>query len=169
MLCGVLAVLLAMGLCACDGGNDTVDDTTPTTTGWEATAPEVADISQLVTAAEVTDAVGVSVKDGVLYEGGTLLSFASEDYQTQVSLLVEEHGEDVATFFSAHMAEYGEGMLTAAPNLGDEAYWCAETGELLVRSGNYMLAVGVIRPGMDSESALIAARQLAALAVERLK
>lgn len=166
-LCVMLAALVAWGACGC-GGTGEGGETTPTTVPWEAEAPQMTDISDLVTSDEVSNAVGTTVGEGVLHENGSILAFSSEDYTTQVSLLVEKPEEEIAAYFAAQIAGYAGGTLTDAPNLGDEAYWCAQTNELLLRSGDYALSVYVVRPDMSAENALIAARQLAALAVERL-
>lgn len=166
---GLCALLAGLMLLCCGCGKETPQgETTPTTSPWEATAPEVTDISGLLTAEEVSDALGTTVGDGTLYENGTLLSFATADYTAQVSLLVEKPEEDVAEYFAALLENFPPEELVIAPNLGDEAYWCATSGELMVRSGAYVLSVIIAREGFSAENALIAARQLAALAAERL-
>lgn len=167
-LCLILAAALAVSLCGCGETETPTPETTPTTVPWEATAPEVTDISGLLTAKEVSDAVNTTMGDGVLYENGTILTFYSPDYQTQVSVLVEKPEQDAAAYFAALLTRYAPEDLVMAPNLADEAYWCAETRELLVQSGNFVLSVNVVRPEFSAENALIAARQLAALAAERL-
>lgn len=167
VLCGLLTVLLLF-CCGC-GGDEPDSDPTPTTVPWVATAPETLDISSLLTASEVSEALNATVGEGVLYEHDTLLSFTSADYKAQLSLLVEQPETAAADYFAALLDGISPEELVMAPNLGDEAYWCASTGELLVHSGEYVLSVIVTREGFSAENALIAARQLAALAIERLK
>lgn len=163
------AAVLTCGLFGCGEAADETPDTTPTTTvPWVAEAPEVPDISKLLTAAEVSDALGVTVGDGTLQEEGTLLSFHSADYQSTVSVIAERVEGGAGERFAAILKNYAPEDLVMAPNLGNEAYWCAATGELLVHSGTYMLSVNLTRPGFSDDNALIAARHLAALAVERL-
>lgn len=163
------AVLLAFGLFGCGEAAKDTPETTPTTTvPWVAEAPTVPDISKLLTAAEVSEALGVTVDEGTLQEEGTMLAFHSTDYQSTVTVLVEKVDGGAGERFAAVLNNYAPEDLVMAPNLGDEAYWCAETGELLVHSGTYMLSVCLTRPGFSDDNALIAARHLAALAVERL-
>ena len=137
-------------------------------TGWQpsATVPQVKE--SLLTAQEVSEAVGTAVGEGVLQEGGTVLCFTSADYRTTVSLLTEQPQAGAKEYLQAIVAQYPEGALQQAPNLGEEAYWSAETGELLVRNGVFVVSVNVTAQDLDAEAALIAARQLAALVLERL-
>ncbi len=163
------AALLACGLFGCGETAKELPDTTPTTTvPWVAEAPDVPDVSKLLTAAEVSEALGVTVEDGVLQEADTMLAFHSADYQTTVTVRVEQMDGGAGEQFAAILNNYAPENLVMAPNLGNEAYWCGETGELLVHSGNYVLSVCLTRPGFSNDNTLIAARHLAALAVERL-
>lgn len=64
---GVLAAVVGLSLCLCACGGTAPDepDTTPTTTvPWVAEAPEVTDISGLLTAAEVSEAVHAKMGEG---------------------------------------------------------------------------------------------------------
>ncbi len=163
------AALLALGLFGCGKAAKESPETAPTTTvPWVAEAPQVPDVSKLLTAAEVSETLGVMVGDAVLQEGDTMLAFHSADYQSTLTVLVEQVDGGAGERFAAVLNNYAPEDLVMAPNLGNEAYWCGETGELLVHSGNYMLSVCLTRPGFSGDNALIAARHLAALAVERL-
>lgn len=162
----LLALLMLMSLAACKEEEPQPEE--PQQPQWEASVPEVRDLSTLLTAAEVSAAVGQTVGEGVLQEHDTVLLFSSQDYLTQVSLLVDEPTIDAAEYLEALCAQYPEGALSEAPNLGDKAYWCAESGELLVASGADLVSVNVVSAALDAESRLIAARQLAALVLERI-
>lgn len=164
---GILAACALAGASGC-GGTETPPKTSPSATVWEATPPTTTDISSLLTADEVSQAVGVTMEAGTLYDAGGTLAFHSTDYQTQVSLLVEKPEGDIAAYFASVTENYAPEDLVMAPNLGDEAYWCASTGELLVKSGAYLVSVNITRPEFSADGVLIAARQLAALAIERL-
>lgn len=164
--CFLLAVLMLFSLAAC---KDTKPQPVPPAEEeWEPSVPEARDLTGLLTAAEVSAAVGQTVGEGVMQEHDTVLLFSSEDYATQVSLLVEEPTVKATEYLDILAGQYPEGMLVEAPNLGDKAFWCAESGELLVATGKLVVAVNVVSATSDAESCLIAARQLAALVLERV-
>jgi hypothetical protein len=158
--------LLLLGLTGC---SDTPDQPTPPAKEeWKPSVPEVRDLRSLLTAAEVTAAVGQTVGEGVLQEHDTVLLFSTEDYATQVSLLVEDPTVPALEYLDILSFQYPMGALVEAPNLGDKAFWCAESGELLVATGNCLVAVNVNSMAMDGESRLLAARQLASLVIGRV-
>ena len=162
----LLVLLCIVALAGCSRTPAKVD-TLPTE--WKPEPPAPRDLTALLTAAEVSEAVGVPMEDGAMEEGGEILAFHSADYGVQVSLLLEE--EPVGgpeAYLDAVLAGYGEGSLISAPNLGTAAYWCADTGELLVRDETHVLSVNLMAADMSGERMLLAARQLAAKVLERL-
>lgn len=164
--CFLLAWLMLFSLAACQ---DTPPQPVPPAgEEWEPSVPEVRDLTSLLTAAEVSAAVGQTVGEGVMQEHDTVLLFSTEDYTTQVSLLVEEPTVKATEYLDMLAEQYPEGSLAEAPNLGDRAFWCAESGELLVATGKLVVAVNVMSATADAESRLIAARQLATLVLERV-
>ena len=166
IVCLLLSCLLLFGLAAC---SDTPEQPVPPAEEeWEPSVPEMRDLRTLLTAAEVSTAVGHTVGEGVLQEHDTVLLFSTEDYATQVSLLVEEPTVPALDYLDVLSFQYPMGALVEAPNLGDKAFWCAESGELLVATGNCLVAVNVISTAMDGETRLLAARQLVALVIDRV-
>lgn len=163
----LLAVLIVALLAGCSGA-PAEEGTDPT--GWKPEPNRPRDLTSLISAQEVSEAVGTAVETGVMQEGGEILSFSSADYSVQVSLLLEEEPAGGAeAYLNAVAAGYGEGALIPALNLGEEAYWCERTGELLARDGGRVLSVNLAAENMDGERRLLAARQIALLALERLK
>ena len=161
-----LLAALVMGFCLF--GCDRTPAPAPDDPIWEPSAPEKTDLTQLLTAEEVSEAVGTTVGAGTLQDGGTVLSFSSEDYAVQVVLLVEEPVGDAETYFEAVTGNYEEGALSPAPNLGKTAYWCGTTGELLVCGEGQVFSLNIMSEEMGEETRLIAARQLAVLVLGRL-
>lgn len=161
----ILAAVLTVGLCGCAGGAEKPQDDQPQ---WEPSIPQVRDLTALLSAAEVSEAVGTPVGNGVLQSDGSALCFATEDYSVQVTLLLEEPVVGAAAYMDALCTQFADGELTDAPNLGDRAFWCAPSGELFVCSGKWVMSMNVVSDAMPDEARLLAARQMAALVVERL-
>ncbi len=165
-----LAILLAVCLLFCVGCQKPVekpDESEPPI--WEPEVPEVMDLTVLLTKEDVAEAIPtVTFGDGMLQEHDTVWLFSTADYTTQVSLMVEEPTVTSAEYIILLTGQYPAGSLIEAPQLGESAYWCGESGELLVDQGKYVFALLVQCTTLDSESRLIIARSLALKVLERL-
>lgn len=154
-------------LIGCGGTPDTPDVPKEE---WEASHPEMLDLTTLLNAAEVGEALGITVGEGLLHEHDTELVFTTADYGTVVRLIVEEPTVSACEHLDAVIAQnFSPEALTEAPNLGEKAYWCAESGELMVANGGYVVSVNVTSTSIPAEPRLIAARSLASKVLERLK
>lgn len=126
------------------------------------------DMTTLITAEQASQAVGAEVAGPEVYEDGTWLHFASEDAQTTVDVHLNETTRELYdTQIGLVKESYGDGW-EEAPNLGETALWLPEYQELLVYTEGYMLDVSVDIPEEGAEAALVAARQIAALILEKL-
>lgn len=136
---------------------------------WEPEVPEVMDLAVLLTKEDVSAAIPtVTFGDGMLQEHDTVWLFSTEDYTTQIALMVEEPTVTSAEYLILVTGGYPAGSLIEAPQLGEGAYWCGESGELLVDTGKYVFSLSVNCTTLDAESRLIIARSLALKVLERL-
>ncbi len=166
-----LAVLTAVCLLFCLAGcqkpvEKPTEEETPI---WEPEVPEVMDLTVLLTKEDVAEAIPtVTFGDGMLQEHDTVWLFSTEDYATQIALMVEEPTISSAEYIILITGQYPVGSLIEAPQLGESAYWCGESGELLVAQGKYVLSLSVQCATLDAESRLIIARSLVLKVLERL-
>lgn len=167
----VLAILLAALtltalLCGCNPETEPDAPTTDTTADWTPSAPQELNLAALLTADDAEKAFHTEFKDSPAKESGEI-TYVSADMQVQVTLLYEELTVSGEEYLQALSAQYAEGALTEAPNLGDRALWCAETGELMAVQDNMAISLNVLAD-RDAETLLLAARQLASTVLERL-
>ncbi|MBE6767703.1 MAG: hypothetical protein E7549_02185 [Ruminococcaceae bacterium] len=165
-----IVVLLCVCLLCCVGcqkpAEKPAEDETPI---WEPEVPEVMDLTVLLTKEDVAEAIPtVTFGEGMLQEHDTVWLFSTEDYTTQVALMVEEPTVTAAEYIILLTGQYPMGSLIEAPQLGESAYWCGESGELLVAQGKYVISLSVQCTTLDAESRLIIARSLALKVLERL-
>ncbi|MBE6756958.1 MAG: hypothetical protein E7552_00200 [Ruminococcaceae bacterium] len=137
---------------------------------WEPEVPKTMDLTALLTREEVEKAFpNVTFGEGQLQEHDTLWLFSTEDYTTQVSLMVKEPAVTAAEYILVLAGQYPAGSLIEAPQLGESAYWCGDSGELLVAEGKYVISLSVQCTTLDAESRLIIARSLVLNVLERLE
>lgn len=126
------------------------------------------DMTTLITAEQASQAVGAELAGPEVYEDGTWLHFASEDAQTTVDVHLNETTRELYdTQVELIKESVGDGWEEAA-NLGETALWLPDNQELLVYTEGYMLDVSVDSPEKEGEEELVAARQIAALVLEKL-
>lgn len=136
---------------------------------WEPEVPKPMDLTVLLTREDVAAAIPtVTFSEGKLQEHDTVWLFSNEDYTTQVSLMVEKPTITAEEYLLVLTGQYPAGALIEAPQLGKGAYWCGESGELLVAAEKYVFSLAVQCTTLDSESRLIIARSLALKVLERL-
>ena len=167
-----MALLCAVCLLFCVGCQKQTTETPPVDEKpiWEPEVPEVIDLTVLLTKDDVAEAVPtVTFSDGMLQEHDTVWLFSTADYTTQIALMAEEPTIAAVDYLSALCEQYPAGSLIEAPQLGESAYWCGDSGELLVAQGKYVVSLSVQCTTLDAESRLIIARGLVLKVLERLK
>lgn len=161
----LLAICLLFSLAGCTQPEEPKNDDPI----WEPEVPEAIDLASLLTHADVSAAIPtVTFGEGMLQEHDTVWLFSTEDYTTQISLMAEIPTVSTAEYLTLLCEQYPAGSLMEAHQLGKGAYWCGESGELLVDQGEYVISLGVRCTTLDSESRLIIARGLAVKVLERL-
>ncbi len=160
----LLACLMTVGFSACGSGTSSAPTTATTTTVWAASNPTPRDLRALLTEEEAESAMDTAFDQAELLENGSTMLLQSADFRDRVELLLDEQPQ---SRFDEVIALYEEGTLTETPNLGDIAYWNVG-GELLVYAKGYMLEVNVKSGHLSDAALLTAARQMAALIIERL-
>lgn len=121
------------------------------------------DLSSLITRGEAADTLGKPLQDGELFNAGTSIRYATQDLLSYVEIDMMSGDRELFDTVTANYADAAD-----APNLGEAAVWSAQAGQLLLLRGDCLLSITVVNPDMDSGARLMAARQLAALAVEKL-
>ncbi len=159
---GVL-LLSAVSLPGC--GNKAESSSAPPTPTTTATMPTLlnVEITGLLTTGQVGAALGAEVGDPQEYESGTVAHYSSADSQTTAEISLKECGRDI---YDATVPLYEDAVET--PNLGEAAVWSAEMKQLLVYGKGYMLSVTADIAEKDTDACLSAARQMAALILEKL-
>ena len=159
----MLVVALLCLLCtacaapASDNGSDPNTSSTPPT--------ELlinADVTKVLTAQQVSDALGVAVTASDALEYGTQLRFSNQDGSIFVDLTMAE-----GTLADLQQLCSGDGFI-AAPNLPREAYWYEQGRELLVWYDGYWLSISVTVPDTAADELLVCARALARTAIENI-
>lgn len=121
------------------------------------------EITGLLTTGQVGAALGAEVGDPQEYESGTVAHYSSADSQTTAEISLKECGRDI---YDATVPLYEDAVET--PNLGEAAVWSAGMKQLLVYGKGYMLSVTADIAEKDTDACLSAARQMAALILEKL-
>ena len=153
----MLVMLVALTAC---GENKTG---TSTTTLWEAQPPAQVEASALVTMEEAQTAVGRTIARAEQQDETSTVWFVTEEGTELLTL----HAETAArNYYYAIAQTYSDAIET--PNLGEAAIWSGELRELIVYIPDYLLSITVPMEEMEESQALTAARQIAAIAIERL-
>ena len=158
------AAVLALALTACGSGGDDTSSAVPTTLPTNPPPTLLAvDLKTLLTAEQVSSALGVTVGEPEMYELDTVICYRSEDLRSSVELALQT-GTREAYDVTAEL--YDDAV--EAPNLGEVAHWSAQAQTLLVYGKGSILSVAVDKADGSEDDDLVAARQLAALALEAL-
>jgi predicted small lipoprotein YifL len=188
LLLAVVALAALVALTACGGGGDgeeepvattpagetptqapTVERLTPTPEGptREAAASPAATINwcDLVTTEEVEEALGESVTD--TEEVGDVACRYMTD-PINVAVQIEQGTQQI--FEEGMYGEYAASGREPVPGIGDEAAWFGLVAPffLSVHEGDLYFQVRLLLPEVDSATQLEIAKELAAIAVERL-
>jgi redox-sensitive bicupin YhaK (pirin superfamily) len=151
-----------MGFSGCgDKEKETSSRQTDSTLG---TAPPILefDISSLVTPEQVGNALGVKVGEGQSADQDTTVRYYSEDQSSFLEISIMEGSREE---FDEIVASY-EGAVDTM-NLGQAAKWNSETKQLFVFDDGYMISV-IAYADKSDDSLLVAARQIAALVLEKI-
>ncbi len=122
-------------------------------------------LTTLLTAGEVQQATGIMVGEPQQFNDGSAGYFSNDQLQVVYVAAMETDAvgfDEMVTAFSA------AGELIDAPNLGEKAVWCESMVDLLVYANGWALDIRVEYTPTDANDSLLAARQLAALLIEKI-
>lgn len=123
------------------------------------------DIIPLLSAEDVWNASGIKVGEPMDSEEGTVAYF-SEDSLSGVYVAAQKTDKQAFDAMKESLATMG--TLIDAPNLGDEAVWCEERLSLLAYVNGITIDVHVTYANARPNDSLLAARQIAALLIEKM-
>lgn len=183
-LIAVLALAALAALTACGGDDEpaatipagesptqapTAEQPTPTPEGAtpEAAASPTAEINwcDLVTPEEVEEALGQSVTD-TEERGSVACRYMTAP--SNIAVQIEQGTQQI--FEEGIYGEYAASGREPVPGIGDGSAWFGKVAPffLAVRQGDFYFQVRLDLPEVDSETQLEIAKELAAIAVERL-
>ncbi len=121
-------------------------------------------LDEMLTAKEISDAVGVEMGAPTVSGQGTILTSVGVDTKTALNVIVAERPIEA---FYGMMQNYT--ALQPCPNLGETAWFDAVHNQLLVYGNGFMITVELT--GVDDSDQIdqmIRCRQIAALLLEHL-
>lgn len=131
----MIAVFLVVLLVLCGCGEKEVD------LDYESlvVAPVDVSVTDCITEDQVTTVIGVPMTLLGVYEDGTQTIYTSEDGTCQVNVNLKNQTREL---FNSEIDALGDAV-TMVTSVGEVAYWCNTTGELLVYYNGYSLGVAV--------------------------
>ena len=162
----ILCVLLLFGFSACRNNTPDEPDETVTTTPSTQTTVAVIEkkLQDMLTAKEISDAVGVEMGAPAVSGQGTILT--SIGVSTKAVLSVEVRERPLDAFYSM-LKGYPD--IQACPNLGETAWFSPVHNQLLVYGNGYMIMVELTgTDDADQNIQRLRCRQIAALLLEHL-
>lgn len=154
----ILAVIFVLCLAACSGTGNTVE----TETDVPEQPPQ---ISEYVTMEQVATATAITVAKVEQFRDGSA-GYFSEDGAQAVYVSAQKM---TAAEFDAMYTQLAAGTsLTDAPNLAQKAFWYEDVCALTAFTGSYALEIRVEYAIPDANTALLAARQLAVVLMEKI-
>lgn len=158
-LCMVM-VFLTTCLFACgEKPKTTVESKTETTR----TTVSLLDREIPITHIEIESALGFAVKEPTITNSGSSLYTSSEDGKVSITISMTAQTFDV---FSKSVPQVSG--IEEAPNLGEKAFWLAESNVLFAYANGYGISCSVMGPNVQSDSALIGARSIVATIIGKL-
>ncbi len=163
----LMVLIVAMTFCSCSSEAPESTDVTPTTT--RATVPTVPrienDISDLLTAEELTDIIGIPMQaPTVSGQGATLSSYAVDSMTSRVIVDIQEQNLEV--FLQSVSMWYPD--LIEARNLGESAWFSPSFNHLIVYNDGVMFTIDYVIDGHnDADVNLLTCREMALLILER--
>lgn len=161
-ICAILLIsLLCMGLCAC--GEEPAE--APADYDYGNLTEPVVDlkITDCITEQQLTSILGVSVLPPQIGESDTQAIYQSEDGACMVFISLKNQARGV---FDSDIAALGEAA-TLYEGVGEAAYLCSTTGELLVYQNGYSLGIAVSIAGVNATETYLA--QIAQVMVTALQ
>ncbi len=149
-------LLLVTCVVGCGEAPDTDDDLPPDVS---------VEIIPLLTAEDVWQASGIRVGEPQDSEEGAIAYF-SEDRLSAVYVAAQKTSREAFDTMKENLSLAG--TLVDAPNLGDTAVWCEEQCSLLVYTNGKTVDVRVEYATPRPNDSLLAARQIAALLIEKM-
>ncbi len=148
--------LLAVCVVGCGEAPNTDDDLPPDLS---------VDIIPLLTAEDVWQASGIRVGEPQDSAEGAVAYF-SEDNLAAVYVAAQKTAKEEFDAMKENLS--AAGTLVDAPNLGETAVWCEEQMSLLVFTDGKTIDVRVEYATSRPNDSLLAARQIAALLIEKM-
>ena len=166
ILCAIFCVMLMLSFSACR--NNTPEEPAETITTTPTTRTTVAVIEEkledMLTAQEISDAVGVEMGAPAVSGQGTMLTSIGVSTKTVLNVEVRERPLDV---FYSMLKGYPD--IQACPNLGETAWFSPVHNQLLVYGKGFMILVELTgTDDADQNIQRLRCRQIAALLLEHL-
>lgn len=167
IICIVLCGVFLLTMSACGGGTEPVSTEETTTTALP-TATTVAiiekNLADILSAEDISDAIGEEMNDPVVSNQGTTLTSISKQGKAVLSVEISEKPIEV---FNAALQGYFD--LKPCPNLGESAWYSPLYYQLMAYGKGYMILVELTGTNdTDQELIVLRCRQIAALLLERL-
>ncbi len=144
----IAAVLLLLSLTAC-GGENPVSDLTEEEYLPSITPPLDVTITDCLTAAQVSEIMGVDMTASAVYEHGTWVQYLSQDGKQVVSVSMEN---TTVELYDAMIAGLSGGEKSAL--VGERAYWYEASDEVIFFFNGYSGSVQVTDPTVVSVKGL---------------
>lgn len=169
-MCALLTVLCLLVLCGCQKTDVSETDPTGDINSAEQnglsdlTDPQAVDMSSILSAGEASEALDLTVTGPELSQDKTIASYQNETG----SLLVELSAQRADKADFDEMIAGIDSETSAAPNLGEEAFWIGEFKVLYTYASPYMFSVTVRADTVSQDNALILSRQITVAMMEKL-
>ena len=162
----VLCALLVLSFAACRNNSSDEDPTTTTTAPTTPTTAVIIDekLDDMLTAEEISAAVGVEMGKPAISGQGTILTSVGVSSKTVLNVEVSEKPIDI---FYVMLRGYPD--LQACPNLGETAWFSPVHNQLLAYGNGFMILVELTgTDDADQNIQRLRCRQVAALLLEHL-
>ena len=157
-----LILVWMLGLIVCLVACSQTEYATDTQTDMVEQPPE---ISKFITDEQVLEATGITVANVEQFRDGSAGYFSEDGTQ---AVYVSAQKMSAAEFDAMRTQLEAGSTLTDAPNLAEKAFWYEDVYALTAFTGNYALEVRVEYANSDANTALLAARQLAVILMEKI-
>ncbi len=162
---GALCMILIVSFAACRNTPSDTDQTTTTTPTTPTTAVIIDEkLEDMLTAEEISDAVGTEMGAPTVSGQGTILTSIGVNSKTVLNVEVSERPIEI---FYDMLKGYPD--LQACPNLGETAWFSPVHNQLLVYGNGFMITVELTgTDDADQNIQKLRCRQIAALLLEHL-
>ncbi len=165
LLTVTVCAAMLMGLTACGRNTEPEESTEPTTV---TTVPTLApiiekDLAKMITAEEISYAIGASMTEPSVSGQGTVLTSVGVESTITLNVEVSEKPREI---FDQVLLGYP--IADPCPNLGETAWYSSIYHHLLVYNQGYMMTVELFGYEGSAEGEMLACRQISALIFEHL-